>query len=134
MPGFGYSPDGIMDKEVLLEVKCLAVGKRLAGDDFAEQLTKKPKILEKTESGSYILRKNTSFYTQIQFGLAVLDFQMGKLLLYYNSTAEGVVVVDVPRDHDFLAELLDPLRKSYFSHILPFLFCNRAQLLLSKDL
>jgi len=134
MPGFGYSPDGIMDKEVLLEVKCLAVGKRLAGDDFAEQLTKKPKILEKTESGSYILRKNTSFYTQIQFGLAVLDFQMGKLLLYYNSTAEGVVVVDVPRDHDFLAELLDTLRKSYFSHILPFLFCNRAQLLLSKDL
>lgn len=134
MPCFGFSPDGIMDKKELLEVKCLAVGKKLAGEAFCEQLTKKPKYLEKTDDGIYVLKKN-AFYTQIQFGLAVLNLSRGKLILYYNnSSAEGVIPIDVPRDNDFIAELVESLKNIYYCNVLPFLVRNRTQLLLNKDL
>jgi hypothetical protein len=50
MPIFGYSPDGIIQEtRELLEVKCLTIGKSLSGEKFCEQLTKKPKYLEKKE-------------------------------------------------------------------------------------
>lgn len=131
MPIFGYSPDGIMDNEILLEVKCLAVGKILAGTSLCEQLTKKPKYLEKHGS-VYTLRKSTAFYTQIQFGLAVLNLEMANLLLYFKSTEEGVVAINVPRDEAFIVELVSDLQNIYCSYILPFLLANERDLLISK--
>jgi hypothetical protein len=134
MPIFGYSPDGIVDDKVLLEVKCLTLGKKLAGEEFCKQLTQKPKYLEKNDLGVYTLRRNTAFYTQIQFGLAVLHLEMAKLILYYNLTYEGIIVINVPRDNDFIVEVLETLKHDYFSYILPYLLRNKTRLLINKEL
>ena len=81
------------------------------------------------------MKKTHTYYTQIQFGLHVLNLQLGKLIVYYNvkkNNDEGVLVYNVKRDDQFLSKLLPTLTLNYYKYVLPFLKNNEKDLLKNK--
>lgn len=136
-PSFGFSPDGIMDEDILLEVKCPISGSTLKGAALCDKL---PYLVQ--EGPDYMLKKTHTYFTQIQLGLFVLNFKLAKMIVYYNVKSqnideqckndEGVLVINVARDDEFLNTLIPTLISRYFEFILPFLFKNRTKLLLNE--
>lgn len=129
-PMFGYSPDGIHDGQILLEVKCPILGKTLHGAALCDKLPYVTKV-----GDIFTLKRTHTYYTQVQFGLAILNLKMCKFIIYSNVKGDGNIhVIDVPRNEGFCASLIRILSSRYTEYILPFLVKNKDKLLLSKNM
>lgn len=123
---FAYSPDGFVkiDNEiVLLEVKCLQIGKEYAGNSFCEKVS----FLKMCTNGEFEMIKNHAYYGQIQLGLFVCNLQRAKLLLFVKKEP-SFVAIDVPRDEDFLVHFVNTLTNVYREYFLLFLCKNENKI------
>lgn len=125
-PWLGCSPDAILiedDESVLIECKSLKVGQTYEGLQFLQKCT----CLMEGPVGHFSLRKNTTYYTQIQLGLFVCNLSRAKLLLY-NHKGKKNVFIDVNRDIAHIRELVYNLTNTYFVHCLKYLCDNEDKL------
>lgn len=126
---FAFSPDAIVNNEELLEVKCPVAGQSVRGPELFSRL----KYLKK-EKDVFTLRKTHTYYTQIQFGLSILNLRTAKFLVYYkNGSDEGVHEFRVERDDEFCDTMLTRLKYRYLVFILPYLVAHKNRLLISKQ-
>lgn len=133
-PMLGFSPDGIVDKNTLLEIKCPDAGHYYKGDELCDRL----QFLKK-ENGKYMLKRSHTYYTQIQLGLCILNLETAHFVLYSaiqdrktKIEEESITVLEVHRDESFMDAFIPLLINRYFEFLLPFLKSNENKLLLSK--
>lgn len=115
----GCSPDGFdTTRNVLIEIKCPTLGEEKELEDMLLQVP----YLNCSE-GSFKLKKKHIYYGQIQLNLFILNAPSCDLVLY-SKKSDKCAIICVPKDLEFLAELIPSLKKIYGSYILPFLCKN----------
>lgn len=63
------------------------------------------------------LKKNHSYYAQVQLGMAILNLDMCDFILY-SSKSKTFLNVVVPFDEDFARDLIKNVTEKYFSHMI----------------
>ncbi|XP_068732573.1 uncharacterized protein [Montipora capricornis] len=113
-PGIlGASPDGIIDEETVLEVKCPYTERNLT---IAEAVESATFCLEKCESGhGYALTKDHAYFHQVQ---GEVYFSRRKFCYFVVSTAKDIAIVKKERDETWVANI-PVLAQFYFDNILP---------------
>lgn len=124
-PWLTSSPDAFVkiDKKfTLVEVKCPLVGETSKGAKFLNSVN-----FIYNDSGTFVMRKKSINYAQIQLGLALANLQNGKLVIYCKRD-DSIHVINVDYDDQFTENLLTKLRSIYFKYYLPFLYLHREKL------
>ncbi|KAJ8679722.1 hypothetical protein QAD02_015509 [Eretmocerus hayati] len=65
-----------------------------------------------------VLREKNKYYGQVQLGMAILNVENCKFVLY-SSFDKNIFVIDVPKDRLFIVNMLRRLKQLYYAHILP---------------
>lgn len=112
--GLSASPDGVLDLEELLEIKCPF----LKCDESLEDLIRSQRYDVRMVEGTPQLLQNGSrgFYMQVQLGMFCTGLRACKLLLWAPSQQ---VLIPVPYDEQFCAKTVARLKPFYFKHMLP---------------
>ncbi|XP_042264553.1 uncharacterized protein LOC121895458 [Thunnus maccoyii] len=114
-PWLSASPDGVLNSEELLEIKCPF----LTGNESLEDLIRSQRYDVKMVEGKYQLQKNgkRGFYMQVQLGMFCTGLRSCQLLIW---TPSQQVLLPVPYDKQFCADTVARLRIFYFEHMLPY--------------
>ena len=109
----GASPDGIIDDETVLEVKCPYTERNLT---IAEAVESATFCLEKCESGQcYTLKKDHVYWHQVQ---GEMYFSCRKFCYFVVWTTKDVAIVKIERDETWVANI-PVLTQFYFDNIFP---------------
>ncbi|CAJ1071402.1 uncharacterized protein LOC125296826 [Xyrichtys novacula] len=113
-PWLAASPDGVMNKEMLLEIKSPVLGKK----SLREALATKNAEVTPLADGHYLLASNgpKGYYMQVQLGMHCTGLPRA-LLVIWNNTEH--IEIQVPYDKHFLQTHITRLRTFYFTHMLP---------------
>jgi len=105
-PNLAASPDDLIDKETIIEVKCpfLARNEVIGENDNVD-------FLEMNSEGSLELKKSHNYFFQIQGQLGISKAHSCILIIY---TYKDLKIVQVPFDEDFFFQ-------SYYQHCKPFM-------------
>lgn len=114
-PWLGYSSDGIANKNILLEIKSPKNDKNL---DVQELLKTLPYI--QFQENKPLLKNHHPYYGQVQLGLCLLALEKCHFVVY-DSIHDTTAIVDVPRNDEFIKDLVLTISKCYFEHVLPWL-------------
>lgn len=109
-PNFAATPDGIVDEETLVEVKCPFSSRN---EEISDSIT----FLEKNSSQMLQLKTDHKYYFQIQGQLAICRRNRCFLLVY---TFKELLVLEIKYDDNFVKNMLKCLDKFYFETYLPF--------------
>lgn len=114
-PWLSASPDGVLNSEELLEIKCPF----LTGNESLEDLIRSERYDVKMVEGKYQLQKNgkRGFYMQVQLGMFCTGLRSCQLLIW---TPSQQVLLTVPYDKQFCADTVARLRIFYFEDMLPY--------------
>jgi len=109
-PYIAASPDGQIDENTIVEIKCPT--KPL------QELVDSGKYDVISKDGSFLLSKKgrNGYYYQVQLAMYCTKATLCKFIVW---TAESQCVLDVPYDEGFLVEILPRIRKFFFEHFLP---------------
>nr|XP_018672258.1 uncharacterized protein LOC108950671 [Ciona intestinalis] len=110
-PYFGASPDGLIGKDSILEVKCPFSGKEqtiVPGSNFS--------FLE-NQNGSVVLKKNHKYFAQIQAQLGITKKQKCYFVVY---TFKDMLVKVIPFDVYFYRSLKQKVEMFCIEHWKPF--------------
>ena len=105
------SPDGIIDSETIVEIKCMSKFR----SDRSGDLNHKPYGIVTSKDGKMSLAKSSIYYDQIQLQLHVCEAKLCYLMLYIPMNS---IVVKVPKDAQWTPNV-DKLVEYYFSVVLP---------------
>lgn len=109
----GASPDGIIDDETVLEVKCPYTERNLT---IAEAVESATFCLEKCESGQcYTLKKDHVYWHQVQ---GEMYFSRRKFCYFVVWTTKDVAIVKIERDETWVVNI-PVLMQFYFDNIFP---------------
>ena len=109
----GASPDGIIDEESVLEVKCPYTERNLT---IAEAVGSATFCLEKCESGhGYTLKKDHVYWHQVQ---GELYFSQRNFCYFVVWTTKDIAIVKIERDKTWVANI-PVLTQFYFDNIFP---------------
>lgn len=129
-PEFGCSPDAIVYSDYnaprLLEIKCPFSLKYVAPENYEDALTAKQKssfCLRKSLSGDIVLKKNHSYYYQVQFSLGILGLEDADFVIY---TLKGILVIPIQFDPDWWNENAVKLKEIHHMLIAPEYFLMRT--------
>lgn len=112
---FGFSPDGLTDSKILLEIKCPKIGESLSAYDCLGMLPYIANI-----NNEYILREKHAYYGQVQLGMALLNVDTCHFIIYA-SFDNSIAIITVKLDEPFLKKLLVTLANIFFTYYLPYL-------------
>jgi hypothetical protein len=119
-PWLGASPDSILEcpchGKLVVEVKCPF---RFRENSVGEMLGSKSCCL--SEDGE--LKKDHEYFTQIQIQMLVLNTESAVLLLY----TQSLLIINICRDDDFIANALTKLYSFWSLYILPELLTRRLE-------
>ena len=123
-PFLGASPDGILTcskcpDQALIEIKCLS-SKRNFQPGTALVLSK---VCTKKSDGSLEIRKNHTYYTQIQGQMAITGIHSSWLVAY---THKGISAVHVAYDPEFCAQMISTLQTFYSETMIPMFRAGRV--------
>lgn len=118
-PFLGASPDGLIGDDTVLEVKCPYNQRNMTISDETVP------FLIRDEFGEVRLRDKHQYYYQIQGQMCVTS----SLLVY---TFKDYHIIDVPRNDQFIAEMICDLQQFYDNYFKPvllekYLFKNYGQ-------
>jgi len=118
LPWLGFSPDGIILDEnqnpaVLLEIKCLQVGKTTAASDLC-------KVVPCYNRKNNKLKEKHGYYGQIQLGMLLLGLKNCDFILF-SDFDKDISVETVPFNEQFAVKMVASLTDVYFDKILPWL-------------
>ena len=118
VPHLGATPDGLVDDDTIIEVKCPESAKDLSPAEAIEHLPAIRRIFRGDE-----MNKNHHYYYQVQGQLHITNRQRALFCLW---TPNGMKVIIVPRDDNFWAtEMEEKLRKFYEDCMLPEIIDSR---------
>ncbi|XP_060846320.1 uncharacterized protein LOC132925982 [Rhopalosiphum padi] len=114
IPFIAASPDGILDDESLVEIKCPASAKELAPEDAIQ--SKKIKYCS-IKDGTLYLKRNDNYYYQVQGQLHISQ----KTYCYFCVwTPKGLMYEKIKRDDDFWKNNMETKIKTfYLENLLP---------------
>ena len=122
-PWLAYSPDGVLVQNqnvcTLLEIKCPFKGKKMTIDQ-AIQFDASTKYLDFKNENGLSLKEGHAYYSQIQFGMAILNLPCTYFVLYASFDG-SMIVVRVLFDNLFAQNMLLALKKVFFSKMLHFI-------------
>jgi hypothetical protein len=113
-PNFAASPDGLIDNNTIIEVKCPFAARH-------ETITESENIsfLEKNDQGNLIVKRSHNYYYQIQGQLLLAQKKVCHLIIY---TFNDLQTLTVDFDESFVkSDLLPKLSNFYDTVYLPFL-------------
>ncbi|CAH1141268.1 unnamed protein product [Phyllotreta striolata] len=112
-PFLAASPDGLIEPDGLVEIKCPYKAKEVAPDEGIESgLIKYAKL----EKGALKLNKEDKYYYQVQGQL----FVTGRTYCYFVIwTPKGLLYEKILRDEQLWNKMLPKLEEFYFDHLLP---------------
>lgn len=116
-PWLAASPDGVINKDILLEIKSPVMGNK----SIVEFLATKNCEVTTVPNGDkveYHIACNgpKGYYMQVQLGMHCTGLQHAKLVIW-NKTEH--LEIEVPYDQGFVQGHITRLRTFYFSHMLP---------------
>nr|XP_034195188.1 uncharacterized protein LOC117611362 [Osmia lignaria]XP_034195190.1 uncharacterized protein LOC117611364 [Osmia lignaria] len=118
VPYLGATPDGIVDDDIIVEVKCPESAKDLSPAEAIEQLPAIQCIFRDDE-----MNKIHHYYYQVQGQLHITNRQCALFCLW---TPKGMKIVKVPRNDTFWAtEMEEKLKKFYKDCMLPEIIDSR---------
>lgn len=106
-PFLGASPDGLIGSDTVVEVKC-PFSRR-----FSAINEKTIPYLYVDKDGNLTLKKNHSYFYEIQGQLFVTGRQEAKLVVY---TTVETVIISINRDEEFIKKMVDRLTTFYNNH------------------
>lgn len=121
-PYLGASPDGVVDTEMLVEVKCLpSLNDMKRQNPLITTIRKacrvKKMAVHLNNEGEIVLDKNSSYYYQIQGQLNICKVRYATLVLFCDFDTEFITV---ERDIDFWCiKMLPKLKRFYLECVLP---------------
>lgn len=141
LPWFGYSPDGIVDGECIIEVKCPVSGKKNTILNVVAELSylkKRSKTnanipiedlqvmhLSEKKNGKLVtltnvvgFKENHKYYFQAQMGMLITGLRRCDFIVYapFDDTA---IVIPIFFNEDMVFEYLRQLQFVYFHYLLP---------------
>ncbi|KAJ8685648.1 hypothetical protein QAD02_021441 [Eretmocerus hayati] len=123
----GVTSDGevFMDGKpiAVLEVKCPVSGKDSSIDEVVNG--KIGKYLEEF-NGNIILKKNHSYYGQVQLSMAITNAELAYFVMHSPYDQKNRVI-EVTKDLPFLEKMLPELKRLYFCLLLPEICCRESR-------
>nr|XP_055075234.1 uncharacterized protein LOC129454684 [Misgurnus anguillicaudatus] len=116
-PWLAASPDGVINKDILLEIKSPVMGNKSL-TEFLETKNCEITTVANGHRVDYHIACNgpKGYYMQVQIGMHCTGFQHSKLVIW-NKTEH--LEIEVPYDQAFVQEHIIRLRTFYFTHMLP---------------
>lgn len=143
MPWFGYSPDGFIENDKIIEIKCPIDGQKMAVIDLIynvpclekkktsgnNQKDSEVTILMSRETGNNSmvamtlgnivgLKENHPYFFQVQMGMFICNVKKCDFIIY-SSFEDSAVVIPIAYNEKKVDEYLGKLQYVYFKHILP---------------
>lgn len=114
-PWLAASPDGVINKDMLLEIKSPVIGKNKS---LTETLAAGNCEIKPMANGEYYLTCNgpKGYYMQVQLGMNCTGLRHTQLVVW-NKTEH--LELQVPLNQAFVQEHVARLRTFYFTHMLP---------------
>ena len=113
-PWLSASPDGILDSNTLVEVKCPIV----PPSEVQSRLNSGKTISNVSlKDGELVLSRSSQYYTQVQLTMHCTNLRHCKFVVFTDATHS--FCLDIPFDQAFVEKEIIRLRKFYFSHMLP---------------
>lgn len=115
-PWLSASPDGVLNSQELLEIKCPLP----EDNDSLENLFKKPNYDVQMKEGKLVLCENgpRGYYMQVQLGMFCTGLRTCQLLIWTKSEQHWL---PVSYDEQFCVDTVARLRKFYFKDMLPYI-------------
>ena len=132
-PFIAASPDGIIrnlqgNNISIIEIKCPYKAKSFTETDFQvdARLSASKKVLKflKWKNNSLIINETHDYYYQIQATLFIVNVQHAELLVYA-SESDTLIIIQVPRNEEFLKKIMIKGSIRYFRFYLPEISTNR---------
>lgn len=99
-PYLGASPDGVVDEDRIVEIKC-----PYSGRNNTIEIDQKFPYLFLNNEGKFDLKRNHRYYSQVQGQLFITGRKVCHFVVY---TFQSVLVIDVPIDMEYCKESLIP--------------------------
>lgn len=109
-PYIGSSPDGLLGKNAVVEVKCPYSSKDVVADE------KTVPYLYRNSKNELALKENHQYYFQVQGQMMVTNRSLCFFLVY---TFKSLVIINVYRDNNFIQDMLKKLNKFYHKYMKP---------------
>lgn len=109
-PFIGASPDGLLGKNSVVEIKCPYT----ARNDFPNEIT--IQYLYRNTNNELALKEDHDYYFQIQGQMMVTKRSHCCLVIY---TFKGLLIINVYRDNKFITEMLKKLQQFYKHYLKP---------------
>lgn len=109
-PYLGATPDRLLFKKAVVEVKCLYTNRNMEIDE------KTSPFLERDASNCLRLKKKHPYYYQMQGQLYVTGRNVCEFVIY---TFVDISVISVKRDDDFIINILQKLDHFYDTYLKP---------------
>ncbi|CAG9765790.1 unnamed protein product [Ceutorhynchus assimilis] len=111
----GASFDGIIDADMIIEVKCPYSANKYSPEDAVNK--KKIKYVELNEEENKVkLKKNCNYYYQVQGQLAIAN---AKICYFIVWTPLGIAVEEIEQDDFWTNVMLPKLKSFYLDQMLP---------------
>lgn len=107
----GYSPDGIVMNDRIIEIKCPEKGKGATIEDVIPTLD----YLQKNDTG--VILKKRNYYCQIQLGMFITSLRKCDFILYAPHD-RSLKILQVTYNEEFIIKIWPSLMFVYFRFIL----------------
>lgn len=115
LPFLGYSSDGIVLNENLIEIKSPKAGKEFS----FEEAVKKLKFINISSDGCITLEEKHKFFMQIQLGMFLTNMKMCHFMIYF-SKDDFNLIIPVEYSEELVTQSYLPcLKLIYFNYFLP---------------
>ncbi|XP_028131157.2 uncharacterized protein LOC114326897 isoform X2 [Diabrotica virgifera virgifera] len=114
LPWLGFSPDGIVYKDCLIEIKCPVIGQKITAAEAAKTM----KCFAGEFPQEFHLKSSHQYYGQIQLGMFLLNLSKCHFCVY-SSFDDSISVIEIPYDEEFVGEMINALKLVYFKYFLP---------------
>ena len=116
-PWLAASPDGVINKDTLLEIKTPVMRDKSIKEFLATKSCEITTVANGDRVEYHIAYNGQKgYYMQVQLGMHCTGLQHAKLVIW-NKTEH--LEIEVPYDQGFVQEQITRLRTFYFSHMLP---------------
>ena len=116
-PWLAASPDGVINKDTLLEIKTPVMRDKSIKEFLATKSCEITTVANGDRVDYHIAcNGQKGYYMQVQLGMHCTGLQHAKLVIW-NKTEH--LEIEVPYDQGFVQEQITRLRTFYFSHMLP---------------
>lgn len=116
---FGYSPDGVVEKKLIIEIKSPKVGKTTTAIEAIHCLA----YLIVDSDGNIYLKEKHQYFCQVQLGMFVTGLLFCHFIIYC-SYDDLCCIVEVPYNEKLIVKYLVALEKIYFEIFLKAIVSN----------